>query len=59
MKFNSANSSFKLFCKGGSVINSRPRELKERTICEKNGIDVLDTVRFVNDDIFEAKFLEG
>ena len=25
----------------------------------KNGIHVLDTVRFVNDDIFEAEFLEG
>jgi hypothetical protein len=34
MKFNSANSSFKLFCRGVPVINSLPQEIKEWTIAK-------------------------
>jgi len=35
IKFNSANSSFKLFCSGVPVMSSRPREINTRTICDR------------------------
>jgi hypothetical protein len=34
MKFKGANGSFKLFCRSVPVIDSRPRELNDWTICE-------------------------
>jgi hypothetical protein len=59
MKFNRANSSFKLFCKEVQVINSRPREIREWTVpLRKDGIDVLDPVRFVYYDILETEIFE-
>lgn len=49
MKFSSANGSFKLLCSG--VASSRPREMKDRKMCERIRVDVFDAVRFVYDDI--------
>jgi hypothetical protein len=53
MKFSRANSHFKLFRIGVPVINKHPDEGADDL--RKNRIDVLDTVRFIDDNILEIK----
>jgi len=56
IKFNSANSSFKLFCKQGACDDQPPMGNERTDYLRQDRIDILDAMHFIDDDILK---LEG